>query len=100
MRDMTDQGVPGLSDSIPEPAIGIEEDVAEEIIGTTVSNDILEFWPRVNQVLHSRAESLVTLLTLYFTDTSYSVSAASARNSYATVQKNGVRRDAAARTVV
>jgi chloride channel 3/4/5 len=85
MCDMTDQGVPGLSDSIPGPAIGIEEDVAEEIIGTTVSSDILKFWPWVNQVLHSIAESLVMLLTLCFTDTPYSVSAAATRNSYAAV---------------
>jgi chloride channel 3/4/5 len=50
MRDTTDRGVPGLSDSTPGPLMGIEEDVAEEIIETTVSNDILKFWPWVNQV--------------------------------------------------
>ena len=64
MRDITEQGVPGLSDSSPGPAIGIEEDVAEEIIVTTASSDILKFWPWVNQVLHSIAEFLVTLLIL------------------------------------
>jgi hypothetical protein len=84
MRDMTHQGVPGLANSVPGSEIGIEE-VVGEITGTTVSSDILKFWPWVNQVLHSVAESFVTLLTLCLTDTSYSVSAAAARNSYAAV---------------
>jgi len=46
MCDTTDHGVPGLS---PGTAIGVEEDVAGEIIETTVSSDILKFWPWVNQ---------------------------------------------------
>ena len=92
MRDMTDHGVPGLSDIVPGQAIAIGEDVAEEIIGATVSSDLLKFWPWVNQVLHGVAITLVpTLLISSSTDTTHGVSAAAIRNSYAVVQKNGVR---------
>jgi chloride channel 3/4/5 len=86
MRDTTDQGVPGLADSAPGQAIGIEEDVAEEIIGTTVSSDVLKFWPWVNQVIHGMAITLMaTSLTPRLVDTSHSVSAAAIRNSYTVV---------------
>lgn len=53
VRDSTDHGVPGLDDSTFGPAIGIEEDVADEIIETTVSSDVLKLWPWVNQVQNS-----------------------------------------------
>jgi chloride channel 3/4/5 len=91
MRDTADHGVPGLSDSVPGQAIAVEEDVAEAIIGATVSSDLLKFWPWVNQVLHGMVITLVPALLTSSADTIHSVSAAAIRNSYAVVQKNGVR---------
>lgn len=50
MRVATDRGVLGLSDSVSGPAIGVEGEMAAELIDTTVGNDVLKFWPWVNQV--------------------------------------------------
>lgn len=84
--DTTDQGVPGLPDGTHGPAISIEEDVAEEIIGTTVSSEVLKFWPWVNQVFQKKTVGFVTMsLTMHSEDTSHSVPPASLRNSHATV---------------
>ncbi|KAF7985088.1 hypothetical protein HWV62_8969 [Athelia sp. TMB] len=48
-RSAEDEGVPGLSDSASGPAIGIEEELAAELIGTTVRGDVIKLWPWVNQ---------------------------------------------------
>ncbi|KZP34403.1 Cl-channel protein [Athelia psychrophila] len=48
-RAASDEGVAGLSDSASGPAIGIEEEMAAELIGTTVSSDVIKLWPWVNQ---------------------------------------------------
>jgi len=49
VRVATDRGVSGLSDSASGPAIGIEGEMAAELIDTTVGNDVLKLWPWVNQ---------------------------------------------------
>lgn len=54
MRVATDRGVSGLSDSASGPAIGIEGEMAAELIDTTVGNDVLKLWPWVNQVCRDR----------------------------------------------
>jgi hypothetical protein len=59
--------------------------VAEEIIGTAVSSDVLKFWPWVNQVLRGVGSLMTTFLMSCFTDTAHSVSATAVRNSYAVV---------------
>lgn len=50
MRDASDEGMAGLSNNASGPAIGIEEEMAAELIGTTVSIELIKLWPWVNQV--------------------------------------------------
>ena len=42
-----DLGLVGIESG---PALGVEEEVATELIKTTSSNDVLTLWPWVNQV--------------------------------------------------
>lgn len=93
LRDAeTDHGVAGLSDSASGPAIGIEEELARELINTTLSSDILKLWPWVNLVGHFDQCWRILLLKVPPVDSSDSVAGAPIRNRHATVQKDGVRR--------
>lgn len=67
MRAVTDRVVAGLSDSTPGLAIGIEGEMTAELIDTTMGNDVLNFWPWVNQVCYNRMMNLpcINQLTLY-----------------------------------
>ena len=48
--DADDRRRAGLSNTVSGPAVGIDEDVSMEIIGTTATPEVLKFWPWVNRV--------------------------------------------------
>ena len=50
IRQASDQEDFVLSGVTSGSALGVEEDVAVELLETTASNDVLKLWPWVNQV--------------------------------------------------
>ncbi|EGO25898.1 hypothetical protein SERLADRAFT_355881 [Serpula lacrymans var. lacrymans S7.9] len=58
IREASDQEDLGLSGITSGPALGVEEEIATELIGTTASNDILKLWPWVNQTPFTVASHL------------------------------------------
>lgn len=51
-RGASDQEDFVLSDMTSGSALGVEEDVATELIETSATIDVLKLWPWVNQVLY------------------------------------------------
>jgi hypothetical protein len=62
-RQASDQENFVLSGMTSGSALGVEEDVARELIETSASIDVLKLWPWVNQVPYF-AQALVYTLTL------------------------------------
>lgn len=89
--DGTNPGDLDLSNIASGPAIGVEEDIAVEIIEATAVNNVLKLWPWVNQVNMLLAVGVPeSLTTHHLADSPHSFSTSSARNSDAIIQKNGV----------
>ena len=90
-RQASDQEDFVLSGVTSGSALGVEEDVAAELLGTTASNNVLKLWPWVNQVGTSPSISIViSLMRVAPIDTSHRVSAVTPRDRYATLQAHGV----------
>ena len=74
------------------PAAGVEEEVtAPFVLRSTAEEDVLRFWPWVNQVRGNLSDVPSMLTTLSATDTNDCITTTSIRDRNAAIQKDGVR---------